>query len=201
MLKSFWKYVGKVVFYFLLVGVAFPLVDGGDPLTMYLETQHWSSSFAIALVVGIIEFLANKGILSVPTFCFCGFVLGTATVASATMFLIISLFAIFICLESMYVQILLLALVLVVFAFAVYASFFRGVAVYKNGTVRIFKFKVKTYKDATVDDIKIEYSGNKCKIIIKVNVEDNVFNPLAISGKACGPRLMKLLEKPEQSNT
>jgi len=201
MLKSFLKYVGRVVFYFLLVALAFPLVGGGDPLTMYLEPQHWSSSFVIALAVGIIEFLANKGILSIPSFYFCGVVLGAASAAMVTILLIISLLTIFICLESLYIQILLLILVFVICALVTYATFFRGVAVYKNGTVRIFKFKVKTYKYATIEDIKIEYSGNKCKIIITVNGEDNIFNALAISGKACGPRLMTLLEKAEQSNT
>jgi hypothetical protein len=195
-LKKFWKYIGKIILYFLALGLGAPIMDFMDLIAAYSDPKHWLMCFIIVLVGVTLEFLVVEEIIkfNIPSFYFCSLVLGFIAMPLVLSMFVGSLFVIFWNFESLFIEISLVILVLAVCAVIIYTAWFRGVAVYGDGTVKIFKFKVKTYKDATVDDIKIEYGGMKCKIIITVNGEDNVFYALAVTGRACAPRLKTLLE-------
>ncbi len=195
MSKKMLKYIGKFIVYFLLCSIGFPLVEGGDPITTYSDPGHWGFCLVISLVAIIVEVLVCENIIQIPTFYFCSGILPIVVTILTFFALIISLILILANFESAFIQALLLVLAVSVFAFAIGSSWCRGVAVYDDGTVKIFKFKIKTYEAAVIDDIKIEYSGIKCKIIITVNGEDNVFNAFAATGQICSKRLMELLEE------
>ena len=127
-------------------------------------------------------------------FYFCSGVLPIVATILTFFAFMVSLFVILWNFESAALQVVFIILTLAICAFVIGATWCRGVAVYSDGTVQIFKFRIKTYKDAVIDDIKIEYSGIKCKITVTVNGEDNVFNAFAVTGKLCSKRLMELLE-------
>jgi hypothetical protein len=149
----------------------------------------------ISLVGAILEALVSNNIIQIPTFYFCSGVLPIVATILTFFAFMVSLFVILWNFESAAIQVVFIILTLVICAFVIGATWCRGVAVYEDGTVKIFKFRVKTYNDAVIDDIKIEYNGIKCKIIVTVNGEDNVFNAFAVTGKLCGKRLMELSEE------
>ena len=189
------KYIGKFVAYFLIVSVGFPLVEGGDPITTYSDPGHWGFCLVISLVGTILEVLVRNNIIRIPTFYFCSGILPIVATILTFFAFMVSLFVILWNFESAALQVVFIILTLAICAFVIGATWCRGVAVYSDGTVQIFKFRIKTYKDAVIDDIKIEYSGIKCKITVTVNGEDNVFNAFAVTGKLCSKRLMELLEE------
>ena len=195
MSKKMLKYIGKFIAYFLLCSIGFPLVDVGDPITTYSDPGHWGFCFVISLVAIIVEVLISKNIIKIPTFCFCSGILPIVVTILTFFAFIISLVLILANFESAFIKVLLFVLTVSVFAFAIFSSWCLGIAVYGDGTVKICKFKIKTYKDAVIDDIKIEYRGVKCKITVTVNGEENVFNACAVTGKLCSKRLMELLEE------
>jgi len=195
MSKKMLKYIGKFIVYFLLCSIVFPLVEGGDPITTYSDPGHWGFCLVISLVAIIVEVLVCENIIQIPTFYFCSAVLPIVVTALTFFALMISLFVILWIFESSFLQGIFFIITLAICAFSIGATWCRGVAVYSDGTVKIYKFKIKTYRDAVIDDIKIEYSGIKCKIIITVNGEDNVFNALAATGQICSKRLMELLKE------
>ena len=195
MAKRIFKYIGKFMAYFLICSVGFPLVGGGDPITTYSDPGHWRFCLVISLVGTILEALVRNNIIRIPTFYFCSGILPIVATILTFFAFMVSLFVILWNFESAAIQVVFIILTLVICAFVIGATWCRGVAVYEDGTVKIFKFRVKTYKDAVIDDIKIEYNGIKCKIIVTVNGEDNVFNAFAVTGKLCGKRLMELSEE------
>ncbi len=77
--------------------------------------------------------------------------------------------------ESTWVKLLLMFLYVVLISFIIYATIYRGVSIYENGTIRVFKFKIRTYYSAIIEKVDFEYSGILCIITITINGEKNTF--------------------------
>ena len=56
-----------------------------------------------------------------------------------------------------------------------YAFFYRGISIYKNKKIRVFNFKVTTYINGIIEDIKIEELDKTSKLIVLINGKENVF--------------------------
>ena len=69
----------------------------------------------------------------------------------------------------------------------------RGVCIYQNGKIRIFKFKIKTYKASKIDDIKFDYENKKCNVVIIINGVKEEFILSSFSAKMTENRLKSLL--------
>lgn len=94
--------------------------------------------------------------------------------------------------ENLAIKIVLLLLVIVLFLFLIYVFMHRGFCVYKNGKIRIFRLKIKTYDASKIDDIKFEYSNKKCDIIIVIGGLKEEFKLSSFSAKMIENRLKGL---------
>lgn len=57
----------------------------------------------------------------------------------------------------------------------VYLFIYRGISLYRNKKIRIFKVKVTTYKNAVIEDIRIEDLGMNAKLTVVIDGQEHVF--------------------------
>ena len=95
--------------------------------------------------------------------------------------------------ENVVIKIALLVLLTFLFLISIYVFMHRGVCIYKNGKIRIFKFKIKTYDASKIDDIIFEYANKKCNIIIVINGFKEEFKLSSFSAKMIENRLKGLM--------
>ena len=78
-------------------------------------------------------------------------------------------------LDNTFAKLVLIVLWLFVFPILYYAFFYRGISIYKNKKIRVFNFKVTTYINGIIEDIKIEELDKTSKLIVSINGKENVF--------------------------
>ena len=113
-----------------------------------------------------------------------------AVLATAGLVAVIVVVPVF--LEGAALQILALSLSVAAYLFHLYAIGHRGVAVYANGKIRVFRFHVRTYTAQRLDDLRFEYVGNRCRITLVICGESHAFRVSARSAKLCEKRLREL---------
>lgn len=171
-MKSVTKYVVSIIVLAVIGGFLFPFYDGSS-ITVYEELWYW-----IAVLIG--SFLVYNSVLYFDKFnprtmyhCVSLF---TATVVfpfCTVAFLAALLYAAV--LANKTVSVILMILAVLVYLFLIYALLHRGVAIYKRGKIRIFKFRVKTYRTNLIDDCRFDYNGRKCTVHIIVEGNDHTF--------------------------
>ena len=57
----------------------------------------------------------------------------------------------------------------------VYLFIYRGISLYRNKKIRIFKVKVTAYKNAVIENIFIEDVGANAKLTVVINGQEHVF--------------------------
>ena len=95
--------------------------------------------------------------------------------------------------ENVIFEIILLILTIILYLFMIYAFMQRGICIYKNKKIRIFKFKIKTYNVEKPDDIIFEYSKKKCNIVIVINGFKEEFKLSSFSAKMIEKRLKSIM--------
>lgn len=93
--------------------------------------------------------------------------------------------------DNTFVKIVLVVLWLFLFPILYYAFFYRGISIYKNKKIRVFNFKVTTYINGIIEDIKIDELGKISKLIVLINGKENVF---WVSSQSA-PKYMSKLQK------
>ena len=91
--------------------------------------------------------------------------------------------------DNTFAKLVLIVLWLFVFPILYYAFFYRGISIYKNKKIRVFNFKVTTYINGIIEDIKIEELGKTSKLIVSINGKENVF---WVSSKSAQKYMSKL---------
>ncbi len=184
-IKSFLYFL---VFFFAL-GLLAPVYDSGPGgISSYSDPWHWIISFVCASVIeGIFLYFS---VINRRTFYFCCNVLLFSIVFSFS-FLAFFVFLLIISLtiESTILIAALSFLGVLILLLIIYVFGYRGVAVYSNGIVRIFRFQVITYAAAQIDHVQFEYQGSKCFVHIVVCGVDHIFKLSRISAKMCEQRL------------
>lgn len=113
--------------------------------------------------------------------------LSLSTISLITSLVLISI------IENIAIKFTLLILVIFVYLFLIYVFMHRGVCIYQNGKIRIFKFKIKTYDASKIDDIKFDYENKKCNVVIIINGVKEEFILSSFSAKMIENRLKSLL--------
>ena len=108
---------------------------------------------------------------------------------------LIASFVVIAVIENVAIKIVLLLVVTILYLFLIYIFLHRGVCIYKNGKIRIFRFKIKTYDASKIDDIIFEYANKKCNIIIVINGFKEEFKLSLFSAKMIENRLKRLMSK------
>ncbi len=191
MIKNLLKHIILVIIYSLLLGLVSPIYDMVNVLETYQRPSHWAICLITVLVVYPIFLYFHK--INPREFYFC-YNIPSVTVALtlSSVALIAGLIAVGI-MEGILLKTLLMTMLGSVYLFSVYALVCRGVAIYKKGKVRIFKFRIKTYAERnTVDTVRFEYVGKKCTVHIVISGYEHTFRLSAYSAKLCEKRFDSL---------
>ena len=162
------KYFGSMIGLALFLGFFEPLLYGNG-IKAYESPWHWIVCLISAFLVYNIVFYFDKinprkmynciGMLTAFVIC------PICTIAFLAAFVYAGI------LKSVILMIVIPALYL----FLIYALLHRGVAIYENGKIRIFKFRIYTYRTRLIDDCILEYNGRKCTVHIIVQGNDHTF--------------------------
>ena len=77
--------------------------------------------------------------------------------------------------DDTFIKFVLIVVWLLMFPVAYYIFFYRGISIYKNKKIRIFNFKVTTYQNGFIEDVKVEKFEKHSKLTIVINGKENVF--------------------------
>ena len=202
------RHVGRAILYAILVGIIAPILDllelawrgASEPLSAfeaYVNPWYW---LCIAIAVAAIYILVLYFREIKPrNFVFLYDIMQTTVLVClligaevlALLYAVVGL--------SDHKALLILALIAcgVVFLFGIYAITCRGVAIYQDGKVRIFKFRIYTYQTGEVEDLRLEYQGRICYVHVVVQGHDHVFKISAGTAKAVEHRLTMLAKNGE----
>ena len=202
------RHIGRVILYAILVGIIAPVFDlielglrgAPDPLSAFeAYVNPWYWLFVAIMVVGIYTIVLYFREIKPRIFVFLYDIMQTTVLVClligaevlALLYAVVGL--------SDHKALLILALIAcgVVFLFGIYAITCRGVAIYQNGKVRIFKFRIYTYQTGEVEDLRLEYQGRICCVHVVVQGHDHVFKISAGTAKAVEHRLTMLAKNGE----
>ncbi len=193
-MKKVLAYLAKLLVYTLILGVVYPFTDRMNFYESYTSPEYWLTVFISAFVIYNIIFYfetVNPRIF----YCFVdGGVVFAVVVAVILAFL--GLVIAVAMLESAVLKISFVILGALVGLFVIYASVYRGIAVYEKGKIRVFDFKIKTYNTMVFDSVSFECNGNKCTCTAVINGEASSFkfsakNEEIMRLKLCAVRIKK----------
>lgn len=183
------KDILKHLLYFVLLYAAafflFPILDGDDVLP-YFDKYYWLEVLIpLAAVYPAVIYFKD---INPRTFYFCIDVFTVTVVTLLLFFAPITIFVLASESESLAAKMLIAAVGIFLILFAIYVFWLRGVAEYRNGKIRIFKFKVKTFENGKIEKINFDYTKRECIITITVDGDSTVFKIGKSSGKLCEKR-------------
>ena len=195
-MKKWIKYLfGFIGMYFLLYLFA-PLFGVSD-LSEYREKFYWLEILVCEIVVFFVyiyfqEINPRKHIMifvekSVKKTVLKSLAFSACALAWFTLGMVVAILIT----DNTFVKIVLVVLWLFVFPILYYAFFYRGISIYKNKKIRVFNFKVTTYINGIIEDIKIDELGKISKLIVLINGKENVF---WVSSQSA-PKYMSKLQK------
>ena len=179
-MKKWIKYLlGFIGMYFILY--LFAPLSGVSDLSEYVQEFYWLEILICELVVFFVyiyfqeinprkhtmifvEQSVKKTVLKSLAFSACilaWFALGMAIAILVP--------------DNTFAKLVLSVLWLFVFPILYYAFFYRGISIYKNKKIRVFNFKVTTYINGIIEDIKIDELDKTSKLIVAINGKENVF--------------------------
>ena len=185
------KHILRILGLAVVVGVLSPIYDMVNVIEVYRDPSHWVVCFVGTPTVYLIATYFLE--INPRTFYHCCDIVVSSAALILSTFAFIGGCIFALTREGIVIKILLFAAVLLLYLFGIYAFFHRGVAVYKKGKIRIFKFRITTYHTDSVDDVRLDYNGRKCNIHILVAGQDHVFRVYASSAKVYESRLQELL--------
>ena len=158
---------------------------------IYAQPLYWLfGCIGCVVVSSIILYFLN---INPRKFYFCINIVSVSiflTILTLSMITSLVLIAV---IENVVIKIALLVLLTLLFLISIYVFMHRGVCIYKNGKIRIFRFKIKTYDASKIDDIIFEYANKKCNIIIVINGFKEEFKLSSFSAKMIENRLKGLM--------
>ena len=179
-MKKWIKYLLEFIgMYFILY--VFAPNSGVSDLSKYMQEFYWLKILICELVVFFVyiyfqeinprkhtmifvEKSEKKTVLKSLTFSAC-------ILAWFALGMVIAILV----LDNTFAKLVLIVLWLFVFPILYYAFFYRGISIYKNKKIRVFNFKVTTYINGIIEDIKIEELDKTSKLIVLINGKENVF--------------------------
>lgn len=185
------KHFANMLLCALLFGLFSPVFDTASIAETYRSAWHWGGCFlATAVCYPVILYFEQW---NPRKMYYCIDVLSvTLGAALATAGLLAAIVVVVIFLEGVALQIIALSLSIVMYLVLLYALGHRGVAVYDNGKIRVFRLRVRTYTARRLDDLCFEYMGNRCRITFVICGEPHVFRASARSARLCEKRLREL---------
>ncbi|MBE6903740.1 MAG: hypothetical protein E7480_03940 [Ruminococcaceae bacterium] len=190
MVKKVINYFASIITYTVILGLLSPIFDMVNILDTYKRIDHWLLCFLAVLTVYHILFYFEKVNPRKMYYCVGVFTTTIAILFSSVAF-IVALIWIAI-LENIAIKIVFLFVSSIIYLTLIYIFVHRGVAVYKRGKIRIFKFSVKTYQTDKIEDYSFDYIGKKCVIHIIVSGNDHIFKIPSSSAKHCEQRFKSI---------
>lgn len=170
------KYCVSILALAVIGGFLSPLYDGSS-ITVYEKPWYWVGCFIFAFLVYNIVFYFDK--LNPRKMYNCiGMFTATVVFPLCTLAFLVA----FVCAGGRG-SVILMIVTAVLYLFLIYALLHRGVAIYKKGKIRIFKFWMKTYHTNQIDDCILDYNGKKCTVHIIVEGKDHIFKTSALFTK------------------
>lgn len=214
MAKKIIKHIGRVLLYIIICGVLAPLYhildamlfDNPDAmvatLAQYTDPDYW---LIIVAAVGIVypTVIYFKEIKPRTFVSLYDVVWATAATCLLIGGEVIALmYVLFGLSEQKVLMILALIACGAIFLLGMYAIMCRGVAIYQNRKVRVFKFRIFTYHTDTVDDLRLEYCDKQCIVHVTVQGDEHLFRVSKGSAELIQKRLktLKFNGEIEESN-
>ena len=207
--KKIIKHIGRALLYIIICGALAPIYHILDAmlfdnpgalaatLAQYTDPYYW---LIIVAAVGIVypTVIYFKEIKPRTFVSLYDVVWATAATCLLIGGEVIALmYVLFELSEQKVLMILALIACGVTFLLGMYAIMCRGVAIYQNGKVRVFKFRIYTYQAGEVEDLRLEYQGRICYVHVVVQGHDHVFKISAGTAKAVEHRLTMLAKNGE----
>ncbi len=175
MIRKLLTHILRLFALVIIGGLLLPFFDGGDVLDAYREPLYWLITAALASFIYSVNLYFTEcnrrhfyRILS-PVSTALGLVIILLAVLAIFPISFLSLF-------SSFLTALFLSLDAVLIFFSWYLFFHRGVCFYENGKIRIFKFKIYTYKNGTkIESIDYEKRDKKTYMILKMAGDTHAF--------------------------
>lgn len=162
------KYCGAIIALALFVGFLDPLLYGTSR-KVYEMPWYWIGCFIGAFLVYNIVFYFDK--INPRKMYHC---IGMFTATVVFPLCTIAFLAAFVY-AGILKSVILMIVIPAPYLFLIYALLHRGVAIYENGKIRIFKFRIYTYNTGLIDDFIIDHNGKKCTVHIIVEGNDHTF--------------------------
>ena len=178
-MKKLFKYLLCFIGYYILLYLLSPIF-GVSNLSEYSEQFYWLKILIVeAIVLGSMMYFdinPRKHIMIHIKRTKQHFILWIVEIIllSITWITLMILIAIWIP-DNSFIKIVLIILWFLLLPVLFYIFIFRGVSLYRNKKIRIFKLKVTTYKNGVIENIIINDFGENAKINIVINGQDNYF--------------------------
>ena len=163
----------------------------------YLFNEPTLYTFPLYWILGLLFSIALSFLLNLrkprKKFYYCYNVIKSAIVLTIAtwFFLVVSIGIAF--MDNFIVQTLILVALTILYVFLWRKLIYRGICIYDNGTIKVYKGKIKTYNTNTIDDIRFEYTKNKCKLTIIINGCEEIFSLSKISAIFAQKNLRELI--------
>ncbi|MBQ9730504.1 MAG: hypothetical protein IJV94_00055 [Bacilli bacterium] len=191
--KEFKKIIIECLLGSLLVLLFAPLLyPVTDPwFEIYSSPIYWLFGYlSCAIISFIIVYFTN---INSRKFYYCINIVPASIGLTLSTFSFITILVLISLMENICIKIVLLILVTLLYLFLLYVIIHRGICIYKNGKIRIFKFKIKTYNVTKIEDIRFEYENKKCNIVIIINGFKEEFVLSSFSAKLVEKRLKSIV--------
>jgi len=190
MVKKVIKYCATIIGYTIIVGIFEPIINVTS-VDAYIQLEHWIGSFFAAMVVYNLQIYFEKINPRKMYHCLGVHFSTIGMVLSTFAFIAMVIWAVII--ESTAMKTAWLIIAFLLYLFLIYVFVHRGVAIYKRGKIRIFKFVIKTYNTDKIENIVFDYNGKKCTIHIIVLGNEHIFKLSSSSAKLCEKRLKSII--------
>ncbi len=174
-MKKVIKHILNILKYTLLAGFLFPVLNLDNLVETWLNPYHWLECLiAITVVYAIMVYCTE---INPRTFY------PAVGVVSSTAVYVLSVFAfciaciVSICVDTMFLKILIIVGTVALDLLAVYIFCCRGVVVYENGRVIVFGLglKFKFFREGKLENVTLQNQGKKFLVNFIINGEDHTF--------------------------
>ncbi len=169
------KHILNILKYTILAGFLFPILNLDNLVETWLNPYHWLECLiAITVVYAILVYCTE---INPRTFYPCVNIVLSTTVCVLSAFAFCIACIVSVCVDTMFLKILIIVGTIALDLLVVYIFCCRGVVVYENGRVNVFGLglKFKTFREGTLENVTLQNYGKKFLVNFIVNGEDHTF--------------------------
>lgn len=133
-------------------------------------------------------------------FYYCVQIVPASICTAISTLILIVLLVLIALMQNVLWKVVLLILAVAIHLLSIYLFIHRGICVYKNGKIRVFKGKVKTYIASEIDNVQFAYQNKKCTITVTINGNKEKFRLSNSSARLAEKRLKQFIKQPNQGS-